>query len=146
MVTRRVVGVDINPDYIRETQRRFKDSLPGLELFVGDIQTDDFDFSPVDLVFAGLLFEYVDIDIALTKIRPLLNPTGRLISVVQLPSNAIPEITPSPFTSNQTLSSVMHIVPPELLESKAFAYGFKQTGKHVEESMGGKQFIVQTFH
>jgi hypothetical protein len=40
----------------------------------------------------------------------------------------------------------MHLVPPELLESKAIVHGFKQTEKHVEESMGGKQFMVQTFH
>jgi SAM-dependent methyltransferase len=146
LVTRRVVGVDINPDYIRETQRRFKDSLPGLELFAGDIQTDDFNFLPVDLVYAGLLFEYVEIDTVLPKIHSKLSPIGRLVTVVQLPSKTISEITPSPFAGIQKLSSVMHLVPPELLESKAIVHGFKQTEKHIEESMGGKQFMVQTFH
>src|SRR3989304_9695251 len=37
--TTRVVGVDINPEYIEEARRRFKDPLPGLELFAGNIET-----------------------------------------------------------------------------------------------------------
>jgi SAM-dependent methyltransferase len=37
-ITPRVVGVDINPDYIAQTRARFQNRIPTLELFVGDIQ------------------------------------------------------------------------------------------------------------
>ena len=56
-IMERVIGVDINPEYVREAQRRFGDRMPTLELIVGDIETDMFDFPPVDMVFAGLFFE-----------------------------------------------------------------------------------------
>lgn len=53
----RIVGIDINPDYVERTRLRFSNRMPGLELFVGDLQKDEFDFEPVELVFAGLFFE-----------------------------------------------------------------------------------------
>src|SRR5579862_5205630 len=44
----RVVGVDLNPDYIEQTRRRYAARLPGLELYVADIQTAGSLFEPVD--------------------------------------------------------------------------------------------------
>jgi ubiquinone/menaquinone biosynthesis C-methylase UbiE len=35
----RVVGVDINPQYIEEARQRYAGRVPGLKLVVGDIQT-----------------------------------------------------------------------------------------------------------
>jgi SAM-dependent methyltransferase len=51
-ITKRVIGVDINPEYIQEAQRRFGHRMPTLELIVGDVQADIFDFPPVDVVGA----------------------------------------------------------------------------------------------
>ncbi len=144
-VTKRVVGVDLHPKYIQEARSRFQDRIPALELFSGDIQTDPFDFVPVDLVFVALLFEYVDVEVVLTRICSMLTKRGRLVTVVQLLNADIPEVTPTPFTSLQALSPVMHLVPPELLERSAARQGYEQTGTRVVESTGGKKFQVQTF-
>src|SRR5438552_2981180 len=54
-ITGRVVGVDLNPNYIEQLHARFKHQLPALELHVGDIQSADIAFPPVDLMFAGLV-------------------------------------------------------------------------------------------
>jgi len=56
-MTERVVGVDLNPDYVLNARTRFDHRIPLLELLVGDVQKDEFSFAPVELVFAGLLFE-----------------------------------------------------------------------------------------
>lgn len=144
-ITKRVVGIDLNPEYIHDTQKRFNDRIPALELFVGDIQTDVFDFSPVDLVFASLLFEYVDVDVVLVNIRSMLTASGKMVTVVQLPNTGIPEVTPSPFASIRILSSAMCLVPPELLERLAAVHGFKLIDSRVVESADGKLFQVQTF-
>jgi len=109
-VTNRVVGIDLNPEYIQEARRRFQDRFSALELFAGDIQTDVFDFSPVDLVFASLLFEYVDVEALLARSVPCSSARARLVTVVQLPNAGIPEVTPTPFTSLRLLSSVMRLV------------------------------------
>jgi hypothetical protein len=144
-ITRRVVGIDLNPEYVHETRRRFNDRISALELFVGDIQTDMFDFSPVDLVFAGLIFEYVDVGVVLVNIRSMLTANGKMVTIVQLPNTGIPEVTPSPFSSIRILSSLMRLVPPELLERLAVMHGFQLTDSRPIESAGGKTFQIQTF-
>lgn len=143
--TQRVVGVDLNPEYLRTVHARFHDRLPGLDLYAGDIQKGAFGFPPVDLVFAALLFEYVDPDETLTRIRGMLSPTGVLVTVVQLAGEKVPEISPSPFTSLGSLASVMRLVPPESLHALARANGYNRIEARTVEASAGKQFEVQTF-
>ena len=144
-VTERVVGVDLNPDYVNQVRIRFNHQIPLLELWAGDVQTDEFAFAPVDLVFAGLLFEYVDAEAVLAKIRAMLCPGGTLLTVVQLPSSTIPEITPSQFASLGALSSVMRLLPPTLLRQFATTLGYRETEAQTVEAAGGKEFRIQAF-
>jgi len=143
--TERVVGVDLNPDYIRQVRARFDLKFRALELFVGDVETDECVFAPVDLVFAGLLFEYVDAGIVLARIRSLLRENGILVTMVQLPNTAIPEVTPSTYASLGALSSVMRLVSPELLKQLGTERGYKEIDAQTVQAAGGKQFQVQTF-
>ena len=144
-VTQRVVGVDLNPDYVLHARTRFAHRIPPLELLVGDVQKDEFAFAPVELVFAGLLFEYVDAEAVLAKIQAMLCPGGMLLTVVQLPSATISEITPSQFASLGALSSVMRLVPPKLLRQLAAAHGYHETEAQTLKAAGGKEFQVQAF-
>jgi len=145
-VTKRVVGVDINPVYIGACGTRFASHLPNLELYVGDIAKDTFEFAPVELVYAALLFEYVDVTAALRRIRPMLAPGGTLGTVVQLPGLTALTVTPSPFARVQALSRIMHVVSPTTLQGLAEKEGLKQTGSRLVPSRAGKEFQVQTFH
>ncbi len=109
------------------------------------VQKDEFAFAPVELVFAGLLFEYVDAEVVLAKIQAMLCPGGMLLTVVQLPSATISEITPSQFASLGALSSVMRLVPPKLLRQLAAAHGYHETEAQTLKAAGGKEFQVQAF-
>jgi hypothetical protein len=144
-VTERVVGVDLNPDYVLHAHTPFDHRIPLLELLVGDVQKDAFAFAPVELVFAGLLFEYVDAEAVLARIRAMLCPGGTLLTVVQLPSTRIAEITPSQFASLGALAPVMRLVPPKLLTQLAAALGYHATEAQTLEAAGGKEFQVQAF-
>src|ERR1017187_10517833 len=144
-VTERVVGVDLNPDYVLHARTRFKHRLPLLELLVGDVQTAEFAFAPVEMVFAGLLLEYVDAEAVLARIRAMLCPGGTLLTVVQLPRTGIAEITPSPFASLGALAPLMRLVPPALLRQLAAAHGYRETEAQTVEAAGGKAFRVQAF-
>jgi ubiquinone/menaquinone biosynthesis C-methylase UbiE len=141
----RVVGVDINPEYIEEARRRFKDPLPGLELFAGNIETDKLPFEPVDLVFAGLVLEYVDVGASLQKIGSMLNPGGVLGTVLQLPHGSAAAVTPSPFSSIQTLSPFIHLVPPGRLKDLAGELDLLEIESRTMELRSGKRFQVQAF-
>lgn len=143
--TERVVGVDINPEYLQQVRTRFNHRISRLELFVGDVQNDDFTFSPVELVFAGLLFEYVKADAVLAKIQSMLHQNGILLAVIQIPAVATPEITPSPFVSLGALASVMRLMSPNLFRQLAAARGYRETASRTVDAVGTKQFQVQTF-
>jgi hypothetical protein len=96
-------------------------------------------------VFAGLLFEYVDAEAVLAKIQEMLCLGGMLLTVVQLPSATISEISPSQFASLSALVSVMRFVPPKLLSQLAAAHGYHETEAQTLKAAGGKEFQVQAF-
>lgn len=141
----RVVGVDLNPKYLAAVQARFGARLPSLELIAGDLQDAAFAFAPVDLVFAGLLFEYVDADLVLGRIRPMLGPGGLLRAVVQLPGSALPLISPSPYASLAALAPVLRLVPPERLAQLAAARRYLEADARTATAAGGKSFRVLDF-
>ena len=117
--------------------------VAGLELITADIESDALRFAPVDLIYAALLLEYVDVRRVLERLHDLLVPGGMLATVVQLPGAA--PVTPSPFASLETLASVMRLVDPEDLEHIARAVGYRETERRREQARGGKHFEVQVF-
>ncbi len=143
-VTKRVVGVDINPAYIGACGARFEDRIPGLELLVGDLEKDDLAFAPLELVYAGLIFEYVDVGTALNHIGPMLGPDGTLATVVQLPSPTRAAVTPSPFARVQALSRVIRLVSRKVLQGLAARQGLSQSGSCRPQSRVAKQLRAQT--
>jgi SAM-dependent methyltransferase len=144
-VTPRVVGIDINPRYIAQARRRFAERIPELELHVGDLQSDVFSIAPVELVSAGLVFEYIAADAVFTRIRQMLAPGGSVVTVVQLPSDTLPEVTPTPFTSLESLSSIMQLADPAALTAAAHTHGLRVAAVHAVTAHRGKRFCVQSF-
>ena len=63
----RVVGVDLNPRFVAEIEARFRDRIENLELMVGDIQSHEVSFAPVDLIFLGLILEYVNVESVMAR-------------------------------------------------------------------------------
>ena len=144
-VTTRVVGIDINPLYVATARERFHSRVPGLLLIVADLQQDDVNIAPVDVVFAALLFEYVETDAVLASVVRLLKSGGFLTTVVQLPSADAPTVTPSPFASLQSLSPYLRLLSPETLRERAATHGLTQVESRPVASLVGKSFQVQKF-
>jgi SAM-dependent methyltransferase len=140
----RLVGIDMNPDYVSAARTRHG-ARAGIELYVGDVAADELPFAPVELAYAGLLFEYVEPAVALRRLAAKLQPGAVLVAVLQLPSAAQAEVTPSPYTSLAALVPRMRLVPPAALASAAFAEGFASIGDVLATASGGKQFTVQTY-
>ncbi|HET7902969.1 MAG TPA: class I SAM-dependent methyltransferase [Candidatus Eisenbacteria bacterium] len=142
---RRVVGVDLNPDYVAAARARYSGRIPGLELYAGDVETDAIRFAPVDLVYAALLFEYVDPARALDRIRGMLRPNGVLVVVLQLPGPTVAAVTPSRYESIQTLAPCLKLVPPSMVRARAEERDFRHVEERVVDAMAGKQLQVQVF-
>ena len=122
-ITNRIVGFDINAQYLDEVRRRFG-TLPGLELHCLDLAEHGVSVAPVALVHAALVFEHVGLDRALENALSLVAPGGKLSVVLQLPSPDQQHVTLTCYASMQRLkqSSVLIDVGhfQGLLEHKGF--------------------------
>jgi len=142
---RRIVAIDINPAYVETVRKRFGGRSAALELFVADIQQGAPLCAPVDLVYAGLIFEYVDLTGTMSALRDLCAPEGTMVAVIQLPREDGHFVSPSPFSSLQSLQGCARIRSREELQERASHVGFRPTDARSITSAGGKSFDVLSF-
>jgi len=100
----RVVGVDINPEYLDEVRRRFG-TRGEMELHCLDLSEDDLRVAPVALVHAALFFEHAGVGRALDNALALMSRGGRLSVVLQLPARDQGAVSSTPFPSMQRLAA-----------------------------------------
>jgi SAM-dependent methyltransferase len=144
-VTKRVVGIDINPQYVQELAYRYGARIPGLELYVRDIQEPVERIAPVDLIYAALVFEYVASKPVLRNLKSICRPGGVLATVLQLPADHASPVSDSPFTSLKGLASAMHLVSPAALAADADEVGFELLWSRLLRLSSGKEFAVQAY-
>jgi len=144
---KRIVGIDINPLYIAQAAKRFAKTLPGLELYTLDIEQPGLalPFEPVELVYAALIFEYVDLATTFENIRNMGKPDAVLATILQLPSASLATISPSPFSSLQALAPAMRLVHPGELQAQATQAGFELLSSRRLTLPSRKEFTLQTF-
>jgi trans-aconitate methyltransferase len=141
----RVVGVDINPQYIELAAARYTGRIHGLELYVGDVQRARKLFEPVDLIYAALILEYVDVAQSMRSLARHCARDGVIASVVQLPHESKQAVTSSPYSSLQALAPAMKLVAPDDLTAHASTAGLLLEDSRTIVSPGGKHFAVQIF-
>ena len=137
-VTRRVVGLDIHPEYLAEVQRRYANRVNGLELYCADLSLSPIALPPVALVHAALVFEHAGLGWCLDNAVALVAPGGVLSVVLQLPSAESRAVAPTGFDSLQQLAPHFSFVDPILLERKVTAMGFSMEAADTHPLPGGK--------
>lgn len=145
VVTERIFAIDINPAYTAETFKRYQSRLPGLRALTLDVQTEAVPASPVDLVHAGLVLEYVDVPCVIPKIASMVVRGGTFHAVLQLPSNSMPSVSTTRFTSLQRLTPSMRLVSPDELTTVALEANLVLRNKEFAQSRAGKMFAALTF-
>jgi len=142
----RIVGIDINPAYVAAAQARFGKQLPKLALYVADIQDALPDIMPTEMIFAGLIFEYVNLRAAMYNLWPLCAPGGTLVAVLQAPGAEAKPVSPSPYRSLQRLAPAMRLRDAREVKDVAAEAGFAPATTRSLTSPSGKSFIVLSFH
>jgi hypothetical protein len=143
--TKRLVGIDINPQYVQELAYRYAATIPGLELYVRDIEEPLAGIEPVQFIYAALVMEYVEPAVALGNLASLCGPGAILATVLQLPSGHGPPVTESPFVRLKDLAPVLRLVPPDALAACASQQGFALLATRHLTVASGKQFALQLF-
>jgi SAM-dependent methyltransferase len=141
----RIVAVDINAQYIATARNRFADRLANLDFRCADVQSESLQFEPVELIYAALIFEYVDVAAALSTMRRNIRHGGTLVGLLQLPHAEQQAVSPSPYRSLEKLASALELVAPDELRAQAKAAGFKIGCSETIALPSGKEFLLHTF-
>ncbi len=142
---KRVVCVDVNPAYLQTLEARYGAKLRNLECHCCELEQFRSQ-EPVDLVFAGLVFEYTQLDQALDSVSRLLRHGGSLYALVQMPAEGIATVTPSPYASAlMVVEELFRYVPPRSMIATAAQHNLTPVEQKSITLGSGKSFTLIQF-
>jgi len=141
----RIVGIDINHDYLVETKSRYEGKFSELDVYCANVEDELPDISPVDMIYAALIFEYVDVKKTLSSLKKICKKGGVLAVLLQLPKEGLSNVSPSPFTSLGQLTSIMRLVPPSEIRELAKDIGFSLESEKTITLKSQKEFSLQIY-
>jgi len=144
-IMERVLGIDINPEYLSLLRRRYGSKLRMLELICSDLNTFACPDNSFDLIYAALIFEYVDFEKILKKVANWLTTKGTLVVVLQLPSLKSEMISETAYSSLRLLDTIMRLVNPETFNETAEKCGLEKSNKIEIPLKLGKRFLVSYY-
>ncbi len=141
-VTQKVIGVDVNLQYLGIARQRFMHLGPKLELFCSEAEKFRAPPGSADLVHAALIFEYLHPEVLVRRISEWLAPAGTACVVLQLPGGEGPA---APSKTMQLIAKAMRLVPPDELTRLFEHYGMSRKRAKAVPLKYGKSFWVGTF-
>ena len=144
LITKKVYGVDINPSYLDITKKRFGRTIPGLELICADINTDKIHILNTNLVLAALIFEYINVEVAVKKIYDCLEINGTVVVVIQK-NNQNEFVSKTKYTSLLSLQNISSEINESELINLFLKNSFYLSGKNILPLSSGKEFIIIAF-
>ena len=125
-VTSKVFGIDINQNYLDETKKRFKDQIPNLNLLNIDISSRNTEkLIKANLIWAALIFEYVEIDICFEFINNNIQENGYLIVTIQ-ENNGVSSVSQTGIETIKSVGQILKLISESDLISIADKFGFRK--------------------
>jgi len=143
-ITKRVVGLDINPRYLEAVRQRYG-VLPGLELCCTDLADLPLSLTPVELLHAALVFEHTGLGRCLKNALSLGARGGKLSVVLQLPSEAEEGVTPTRYSSMQALRDSFALIDVSQFRLRLEEEGFHLFHQERRSLPAGKAFWLGIF-
>jgi hypothetical protein len=110
-----------------------------------DLQICMLEKQAYSLIFAGLIFEYLDPLILLSRIADWLRSDGVMVAVLQLPVEHLKKITDTPYVSLKKLDSIMKFFSPHDFKSMAADTGLQERESKTVTFKSGKSFYLGTY-
>ncbi|ACL67127.1 Methyltransferase type 12 [Anaeromyxobacter dehalogenans 2CP-1] len=141
-VTGRVVGLDVNLQYLAIARQRFFHLGPRLELYCTDAETWRAPPGAFDLVHAALVLEYLHPEPLVRRIAGWLADGGACSIVLRLPGGEAPE---PPSQALRLIERAARPVPPEELVRLFEHYGLPLRRQRVVQAPGGTSLWAGAF-
>lgn len=138
-IVRRVVAVDLNPQYLEVCVNRHAATFQQFEPVLHDLALGPLAIQPVECVFAGLVLEYLELE-CFYDLLPSLLTNGVLAVLLQLPSPSLPEVSPSPYPSLTLLQSAFSFVDPGQMHESLVRRRFSRVAEERIDLPSGKSF------
>jgi hypothetical protein len=116
--------------------------LPMLELSGSDLNSLKLPSDCFDLIYAALVFEYVDWKRLLKQVNSSLKSNGTLVTVIQLPSLSSGIVSDTPYTSLKSLEKIMCLVNQQTFKQSASEFGLELSNETEIPLKLGKNFLV----
>jgi hypothetical protein len=141
-VTRRIVALDVNLQYLGICRQRFFHLGPRLELYCTSATAWRAPPQGFDLIHAALVFEYLHPEPLVAQLAGWLAEGGSISVVLQLPGGEGP--APA-LKALELIQRAMRLVAPEELTTLFAAHGLRPRRARVVPLKFGKSFWCATF-
>jgi len=126
-VTSQVFGIDINQNYLDETEKRFKNQIPNLNLLNIDISSKKTEkLTKANLIWAALIFEYVETGKCFEFINSNIQDNGYLIVTIQA-NNGANSVSQTGIETIKSVGQIFRLIDPNDLLSFADKFGLVKT-------------------
>jgi hypothetical protein len=123
-ITSEVFGIDINQSYLNETEKRFKEQIPGLNLINIDLSDKHSEIiTKANLIWAALIFEYVDKKACFEFINNNIQENGYVAITIQ-ENNGIGSISPTGIESIKAAGRLFNLISETDLIAEALRFEF----------------------
>jgi len=123
-VTSQVFGIDINQNYLDETKKRFEDQIPNLNLINIDISSGKTEkITKANLIWAALIFEYVETGSCFEFINNNIQENGYLIVTIQ-ENNGVSSVSQTGIETIKSAGQIFRLISESDLVSVADKFGF----------------------
>src|SRR5210317_816860 len=136
-----VVGIDINEEYLKQTEIRFKDNLPQLRLIKCNMDETNESFIQSDFIWAALFLEYVDLKNCIQFMLNNLSEKGLVIVTIQS-NNGNEAVSQSGIEGVKVLSRQFKSIDREIVLKAFNDAGFSLQLEEVNELPNGKTFLT----
>ena len=120
-------GIDINQNYLDETEKRFKNQIPNLNLLNIDISSKKTEkLTKANLIWAALIFEYVETGKCFEFINNNIQDNGYLIVTIQA-NNGGNSVSQTGIETIKSVGQIFRLIDPNDILSFADKFGLVKT-------------------
>lgn len=137
-----VTAMDINRAFLEQVQGKFS-TASNISTCEGSVE--EAIPGSYDLIFAGLILEYVHVPTVFKQFISAINERGTLAVVIQLHSPIHTSITPTGFESLGRIDPIMNHLDPDEVVRYAHEVGLQAVFEKTVTLASGKKFVLFRF-